>query len=95
MDNNFAVTYVGNAYCPAHGFASDVEGECAACDREDKERAVLIAADDWWVRRRPVGWDEAAHLASPAVNTSTDAEAVLAQCVADLRRARGEKGGER
>jgi hypothetical protein len=58
----------------------------------DLERAVLSAAENWWVKCRPVGWDEDAHLASPAVNTTTDAAVALAEAVAALRRARAAKG---
>lgn len=46
------------------------------------EPAILSAARAWWRSKRPIGWTEAQHLASPTINTMTQWESRLARAVA-------------
>lgn len=43
-------------------------------------------AYQWWKSRRPVSFTEADHIANPTVNTTSAAEAAMAQAVADTFR---------
>jgi len=47
-----------------------------------RESNLIDSAYAWWLSKRPSDYDEAAHLRNPIVNTSSDAEAQLAQDVA-------------
>ena len=60
-------------------------------ERVERMRRVVDAALTWWLRHRPVDWDEAEHLRYPLVNTTTDAEKNLARAVADYAAAHGHK----
>ena len=45
---------------------------------------VETAAVRWWVGKRPLGWTEAEHLKTGAVNTTTATENSLAEAVAKM-----------
>jgi len=55
-------------------------------DMAERTHAVIDAAIQWWLARRPVGWSEAQHLERPAINTTTPREAQLASAVAEFVR---------
>lgn len=50
------------------------------------EQRVVRAAIRWWRNHRPMSYDQAEHLRSPAVNTKNDVEKSLARAVATLVR---------
>ena len=60
-----------------------------------RERAVLSAANAWWVSRRPLDWSTTQHLATPNVNMATEMEKALARSVANLVRERRIRSGQR
>lgn len=49
---------------------------------------LIQRAVAWWVARRPEGWNESDHLASPTVNCATSLEAALANSAANVVRSR-------
>ena len=58
-----------------------------------ESRSVYEAAKKWWRSRRPLIWDEATHLDTPAINCPMEVEKELAKQVA--RAVRGERRKER
>ena len=50
----------------------------------DAERALVGLARAWWESLRPLSWTEAEHIATPAVNCTSDWECALARGIAVL-----------
>lgn len=46
--------------------------------------AVVAAAETWWQSKRPTRWRVAQHLKNPTINTTSEAEKILARAVAAM-----------
>lgn len=66
-----------------YAHAEEVRGETV---KLVESMLVLAAAQEWWEGKRPVKYSLEEHLKCPTVNTTTEAEKVLAQRVADYLR---------
>lgn len=55
---------------------------------------VSKAAVEWWKSKRPLSYDEEAHLNNPLVNTTTEAEKKLALDVSIYIRVNRESGNK-
>ena len=56
----------------------------------ERMRAVVEAAEAWWLAHRPLEWDEEQHRATPRVNCATPTQVALADAISNLRAGRAK-----